>query len=126
MFKTINSSHSSFPRHSYFLHIINFSLRWVFVASRRLSLVISRGGHSLLCCLGLRWWLLFFLSIGSGAQASIVGALRLSNCGSRALVAPRRVKYSLTRDRTRVLYIGGRILTHCTTSEVQEVLIFFC
>ena len=43
-------------------------------------------------------------STDSGAQASILGAFGLSNCSSQALVAPRHVKYSLTRDQTRVLY----------------------
>ena len=41
-----------------------------------------------------------------------------SSCGARALVAPWRVESSLTRDQTRVPYIGRRILIHCTR-EVQ-------
>ena len=42
---------------------------------------------------------------------------RLSNCGSRAHVAPRHVGSSQTRARTRVPCIGRRILNHCATTE---------
>ena len=42
---------------------------------------------------------------------------RLSNCGSRGLVAPRHVGSSHTRARTRVPCIGRQILNHCATRE---------
>ena len=42
---------------------------------------------------------------------------RLSNCGSRGLVAPRHVGSSQTRARTRVPCIGRQILNHCATRE---------
>ena len=52
---------------------IYFGLRWVFVAARRLSLVVVSGGFS--CC-GAQ---------ALGARASVAVAGRLSSCGSRAL-----------------------------------------
>ena len=42
---------------------------------------------------------------------------RLSNCGSRGLVAPRHVGSSQTRARTRVPRISRQILNHCATRE---------
>ena len=64
--------------------IIYFWLRWVFAAAHGLSLVVARGGYSLLQCTGfsLRWLLLAW---ALGAWASLVVACGLSSCGSRAL-----------------------------------------
>ena len=48
---------------------------------------------------------------------------RLSNCGSRGLVAPRHVGSSQTRARTRVPCIGRQILNHCATREALEIVL---
>ena len=40
------------------------------------------------------------------------------------LVALQHVESSLTRDRTRVPYIGRRILNHCATREAPPLDIF--
>ena len=45
---------------------------------------------------------------------------RLSNCGSRGLVAPRHVGSSQTRARTRVPCIGRKILNRCATREAPK------
>ena len=65
---------------------IYFWLRWAFIAARRLSLVAASGGYSSLRCTGfsLRWLLLLW-STSSRLAGSVVVALRLSSCGSRAL-----------------------------------------
>ena len=53
-------------------------LRWVFVAARRLSLVVGSRGYSSLRCTGFSlWWLLLLRSTGSRH----VG---FSSCGTRA------------------------------------------
>ena len=70
-------------------------------------------------------WLLLLRSRGSRrAGFSTCGSralqCRLSSCGARALVAPRHVGSSRTRDRTRVPCIGRWILNHCTTREVRH------
>ena len=70
-------------------------------------------------------WLLLLRSRGSRrAGFSTCGSralqCRLSSCGTRALVAPRHVGSSRTRDRTRVPCIGRWILNHCTTREVRH------
>ena len=68
----------------------NFWLRWVFIAARRLSLVVASGGYSLLQCVGFSFqWLLLLQSMGSrraGFSSSGSRALerRLSSCGARA------------------------------------------
>ena len=87
-------------------------LRWVFIAVRRLSLVVVIGGYSSLQCAGLSlWWLLLLCSMGSRR----VG---FSSCGMWAqylwhtgLVALRHVGSSRIRDRTRVCCTGRRILS---------------
>ena len=62
-----------------FFFLINFSLCWVFVAARRLSLVAASGGYSLLRCVGFSLrWLLLLRSTGSRHAG-------FSSCGSRAL-----------------------------------------
>ena len=54
-------------------------LHWVFVAARRLSLVVANRGYSSLWCVGFSLqWILLLLSTGSRH----VG---LSSCGTRAL-----------------------------------------
>ena len=64
----------------YFLKIIYFWLRWVFVAARGLSLVAASGGFSSLWCVGfsLRWLLLLW-STGSRRAG-------FCSCGARALL----------------------------------------
>ena len=50
------------------------------------SLVAASGGCSLLRCVGFSLrWLLLLRSTGSRSRASVVVALGLSSCGSRAL-----------------------------------------
>ena len=44
---------------------------------------------------------------------------RLSNCGSRAPVAPRHVGSSQTRARTRVPRTGRQTPNHCATREAH-------
>ena len=104
---------------------IYFWLRWVFVAARRLSLVVASGGYSLLWCTGfsLRYLLLLW-STGSRR----VG---FSSCGTWAqqlwlagLVAPKHMGSSWTRARTHVLCIGRWILNHCAIREVPHLLAF--
>ena len=58
-----------------------------------------------------------------GAQASGVAARGLSSC-ARGLVALLQMKSSQARDQTRVPYIGGKIVTHCTPREVPEWPVF--
>ena len=50
-----------------FIYIFkNFWLRWVFIAVRRLSLVVARGGYTSLWCVGFSLrWLLLLRSTGS-------------------------------------------------------------
>ena len=49
-----------------FLKLIYFWLRWVFIATRRLSLVVESKGYSLLWCVGFSLqWLLLLRSMGS-------------------------------------------------------------
>ena len=56
-----------------------FWLYWVFVAARRLSLVVAGGGFSVSCCVGFSlWWPLLLRSTGSRAR-------RLSRCNAWAL-----------------------------------------
>ena len=90
----------------------------------RLSLVAVSRGYSLLRCAGssLRR-LLLLQSMGSRRAA-------FSSCGRWAqqlwhtgLVPPRHVGSSRTRDQTRVPCIGRRILNHCTTREVSDLMI---
>ena len=110
------------------LFLIYFWLCWVFVAVCGLSLVVARGGFS--CC-GAQ---------ALGMRSSVVEALGLSSCNSRALervgfssygswalecrlsscgwVAPWHVGSFWTRARTRVPCIGRWILNHCATREV--------
>ena len=57
---------------------IYFWLHWVFVAVHGLSLVVVRGGYSLLQCVGFSlWWLLLLRSTGSRRAG-------FSSCGMRA------------------------------------------
>ena len=72
----------------YFIYFY-FWLRWVFVASCRLSLVATSGGYSLLQCAGfsLRWLLLLWSTGSKRAGFSSCGSQalerRLSSCGAR-------------------------------------------
>ena len=110
---------SSMSFHGLIVHFLKFFwLSWVFIAVRRLSLVVVSGGYSSLQCMGfsLRWLLLW--STGSRHTG-------FSSCGTPAqylwlvgLVAPWHVGSSQTRDRTRVPCIGRQILNHCATREV--------
>ena len=76
-----------------FLFFVLFWLHWVFVAARRLSLVVVSGGYSLLRCAGFSLqWLLLLRSMGSrltgfrscSTWASAVVARGLSSCSSQA------------------------------------------
>ena len=123
---------------------IYFWLCWVFVAARRLSLVVASRGYSSLRCVGFSLrWLLLLRSMGSrhmGFSSCGSWALerRLSSCGTQAqqlwltgsraqaqqlwctgLVAPQHVGSSRTRARTHVSCIGRQILNHCATREVR-------
>ena len=65
-----------------FIYLINlflyFWLHWVFVAVRRLSLVVASGGYSSLWFTGFSLrWLLLLRSRALGAQASVAVARRL-------------------------------------------------
>ena len=65
---------------------IYFWLRWVFAATRGLSLVVASRGYSSLWCAGFSlWWLLLLQSMGSRHVASVVAAHGLSSCGTQAL-----------------------------------------
>ena len=119
-----------------FVLFIYFWLRWVFVATCRLSQVAASRGYSSLWCTGflLQWLLVAEHGLqahglqqlwlaGSRAQAQ-----QLWLTGSRAqaqqlwrmgLVAPWHVGSSLTRARTCVPCIGRWILNHCATGEAQ-------
>ena len=90
-----NQAENWVPNHSFFfLFLINLFIyfwpRWVFVSVRGLSLVVARGGYSLLRCAGFSlWWLLLLRNRGSrGAGYSSCGSWalerRLSTCGARA------------------------------------------
>ena len=69
----------------YFI-LFYFWLCWVFVAARRLSLVVASGGYSSLRCMGFSLqWLLLLRSTGSRHVSSVVVARELSSCSSRAL-----------------------------------------
>ena len=100
--KALSESLQSLPEPQFFFFLfinlfhlfIYFWLCWVFIAARRLSLVVENGGYSSLRCAGfsLRWLLLLW-STGSrcagfsscGTWASVVMAHGLSSCGSWAL-----------------------------------------
>ena len=75
-----------------------FWLRWVFVATRGLSLVAVSGDYSSLRCAGFSlWWLLLLRSTGSrcmdfsscGARASGPVTRRLQSAGSAAVAHGR-------------------------------------
>ena len=69
-----------------FINICIFWPRWVFVAVRRLSLIVASRDYSSLPCAGfLLRWLLLLWSTGSRRAGSVVVAHGLSSCGSRAL-----------------------------------------
>ena len=71
------------PFFKVYLFIYLFSLCWVFVAARRLSLVAASGGYSSLRCMCFSLqWLLLLQSTGSRCEGSVVVAHRLSSCGS--------------------------------------------
>ena len=73
-------------------------------------------------CLGfLLCWLPLLQSTGSRSRASVVTALRLSSCGTWALVTRWHVESFQTRDGTRVPCIGKRILINYTTREVLQL-----
>ena len=69
----------SLPTVFFFVVFVLFWLRWVFIAARRLSLVVASGGYSSLRCAGFSLqWLLLLRSTGSRCTG-------FSGCGSRAL-----------------------------------------
>ena len=116
-----------------YILFIYFWLHQVFAAAHRLSLVVARGGYSLLRCavFSLRC-LLLLRSTGSrhaGFTSCGTWAQQLWLTGSRAqaqqlwrmgLVSPRHVGSSRTRDGTRVPCIGRWILNHCATREAHR------
>ena len=63
-------------------------LRWVFIAARGLSLVVTSGGYSSLRCVGFSmWWLLLLRSTGSrhaGFSSCGTWAQQLWLAGSKA------------------------------------------
>ena len=97
----------------------------------RLSLVAGRGGYSLSQCTGFSLrWLLLLQSRGSrvsGGSSCGLWALehRLSSCGARALLPPRHVKSSGTKDRTHVPCTGRRILYHWTPQGSPATFFFW-
>ena len=114
-------------------------LHWVFVAARRLSLVVASWGYSSLWCVGFSLrWLLLLQSVGSrcvGFSSCDTWAQQLWLAGSRAqaqqlwcmgFVAPRHVGSSWTRARTHVLCIGRRILNRCATREPPVIVVLIC
>ena len=118
------------------LFIFYFWLCCVFVAVRRLSLVVVSGDYSSLSCAGFSLrWLHLLRSMGSrqvGFSSCGTPAQHLWLMGSRAqtqhlwhtgLVAPWHVGSCWTRARTHVLCIGRRILNHCTTREGPKHLL---
>ena len=81
----IKESNLLSPKSSNFIYLFIW-LRWVFVATRGLSLVAASGGYSLLQCTGFSLrWLLCCGAQALGVWASVVVACRLSSCGWRAL-----------------------------------------
>ena len=124
-----------FFKNKFYLFIYLFIylwLCWVFVAARRLSLVVVSGSCSLLWCAGFSLrWLLLLQSTGSrrtGFSSCGMRAQQLRLAGSRAqtqqlwhtgLVAPRHVGSSWTRNQTCDPCIGRRILNRCTTRAAQ-------
>ena len=61
---------------------------------------------------GCSAWAPWLHLLGSRVQAG--------SCGTWALVAPRHVESSCTRDRTHVPCIGRRILNQWTNREIQS------
>ena len=67
-----------------------FWLHWVFIAARRLSLIVASRGYSLLRCVDFSLqWLLLLQSTGSrrvsfSSYGSRALERRLSSCGSQA------------------------------------------
>ena len=91
-----------------------FSLRWVSVAARGLSLVAASRGSSPAAVHGFSWWwILSVQSVGSRAW------VQQSRC--TGLVAPRHVESFWTRNPSGVRCIGRRILSPWTT---REALVF--
>ena len=142
-------------RHTFpaFIHSFIFIfiwLCWVFIAARRLSLVVASGGYSSLRCTGFSLqWLLLSQSMGSKRAGFNICSTRalehvgFSSCGtwaqklwltgSRAqaqklwcmgLDAPWHVGSSWTRNRTHIPCTGRWILNHCATREALSV--YFC
>ena len=130
---SFSMSEQVFLSFSFFFKInlfIYFWLHWVFVAVRRLSLVVASRGYSSLQCTGFSLqWLLLLQSTGSrrmGFSSCSTQAQKLWLVGSRVqaqqlwhmdLAAPRHVGSSWTRARTHVPCIGRQILNHCTIRE---------
>ena len=108
---------------NFYLFIIIFWLRWVFVAARGLSLVSASEGYSSLRCPAFSpRWLLLLQSMGyrhMGLSSCSMQAQQLWLAGSivqahqlwhTGLVAPWHMGSSWTRGRTRVPFIGRQIL----------------
>ena len=96
------------PRLFYFILFLKFIYLFIFGC---VGFSLLRAGATLLWCAGFSfWWLLWLQSTGSRHVDSVV-------------VAPRHVGSSWARDRTRVPCIGRRILNHCATREVLQVIL---
>ena len=124
-----------FLKYVYFLFIYLFWLCWVFIAARRLSLLVASRGYSSLQCTGFSlWWLLLLRSMVTrltGFSSCSTWAQQLWLTGSRAqaqqlwhkvLVVLQHVGSSQTRALTHVL--AGRFLT--TVPPRKSKHISFC
>ena len=112
-----------------------FWLYGVFIAVRRLSLVVVSRGYCSLQCMGFSLsWLLLLQSMGSrctGFSSCGTWAQQLWLTGSSAqaqqlwrtgLVAPWHVRSSQARARIHVSCVGRWILNHCATREVPTYI----
>ena len=100
---------------------VYFWLRWVFVAARRLPLVVVSRGCSLAVVEdSFFWWLL----LGNTDSR----ACRLQRLRYTGLVAPWHAESSWTRDRTYVPCIGRQVLSYRTTRKTPQfifIVVFF-
>ena len=97
---------------------IYFWLCWVFVAARRLPLVMVSRGCSLAVVEDSLWWLLLG-NIDSRA-------CRLQRLRDTGFVAPWHVESSWTRDRTCIPCIGRQFLSYRTTRKAPSLCFYCC
>ena len=107
----------------------------VVLGLHRCAWVFASCGRQELLFIVLYGLLIAVASLLAVGTSSVVAAPGLGSCGSRALeLGPSPVvvtqRFScptacgIFLDRTCVLCIGWRILTHCATREVQKAIIF--